>query len=59
MADLKEKLVCIKFCFTLEKSAIESFNTLKAAFETKKKHKFVGSFSKFKNSVDLWKDDEH
>jgi len=27
MADLKEKLVCIKFCFKLEKSAIEIFNT--------------------------------
>jgi hypothetical protein len=52
MADLKEKLVCIKFCFKVEKSAIETLNTLKVAFEAKKKtHKFVGSFSKFKSSV--------
>lgn len=50
MADLKGKLVGIKFCFKLEKSATETFNTLKVAFETKK-HKFVGSFSKFKSSV--------
>jgi len=50
MTDLKEKLVCIKFCFTLEESDIETFHTLNIAFETKK-HKFVGSFSKFKSSV--------
>jgi hypothetical protein len=41
MADLKGKLVCIKFCFKLKRSAIETFNTLKVAFETKE-HKFVG-----------------
>jgi hypothetical protein len=35
MADLKEKLVCIKFYFKLEKSSIETLNTLKVAFETK------------------------
>jgi hypothetical protein len=50
MTDLKEKLVCIKFCFKLNKSAIETFNTLKVAFETKE-HKFVGPFSKYKSSV--------
>jgi hypothetical protein len=32
------------------KSDIETFNILNVAFETKK-HKFVGSFSKFKSSV--------
>jgi len=50
MADLKGKLVCIKFCFKLKRSAIETFNTSKVAFETKE-HKFVGSFSKFKTSA--------
>lgn len=34
MADLKEKLVCVKFCFKLKRHAIETFNTSKVGFET-------------------------
>jgi len=44
MAGLKEKLVCIKFCFKPKKSAIDTFNTLKEAFETKKNTSLLGHF---------------
>ena len=58
MAGLKEKLVCIKFCFKPKKSAIDTFNTLKEAFETKKTQVCWVIFQ-VQKQCDLWKDDEY
>ena len=49
---LKRKACLHQIFLDTGEKCYRKFSTLKAAFETKKKkHKFVGSFSKFKSSV--------
>jgi hypothetical protein len=44
MADLKEQLVCIKFCFKLMKSATEILNTMEVACVKSGRPQILGTF---------------